>query len=46
MPTLNSALGALLIGLAIMVQAAKKVMEEKLPEDHPVRTKYLAFCFK
>jgi len=43
---MNSALGAILIGIAIMVQAAKKVIEEKLPEDHPVRTKHLAFCFK
>ena len=45
-PTLNSALGAFLIGLAIIIQAAKKIVEEKFADDHPIRAKYLAFCYK
>jgi len=45
-PTLNSILGATLISLAIMAQATKKILEEKLPADHDLRQKHLAFCFR
>ena len=37
--------GACLISLTLFVSGIKKVIEEKLPQDHPLKTKYLRIFF-